>query len=182
MQVNRVWQHHFGAGLVATIDNLGISGASPSHAELLDYLAGQFVRDGWSQKALHRLLVNSATYRQTSAVESRAFVRDPDNRLLWRYRLQRLDAEAMRDAMLAVGDQLDRAFAGPYVPTTRDDGGEVSVKQGAAGANRRAIYLQQRRNANAEPAQLVRRAEHGIQLRRAARFDHAAAIAELAEL
>ncbi len=145
VQVNRIWQHHFGAGLVATIDNLGISGASPSHAELLDYLAGQFVRDGWSQKALHRLLVNSAVYRQTSAVEPRAFARDPDNRLLWRYRLQRLDAEAMRDAMLAVGDQLDRAFAGPYVPTTRDDGGEVSVKQGAAGANRRAIYLQQRR-------------------------------------
>jgi hypothetical protein len=145
VQANRVWQHHFGTGLVATTENLGVSGAFPSHPELLDHLAGELVRSGWSIKALHRLLLNAAVYRQTSTLDSAAFKVDPDDRLLWRFPLVRLDAEALRDAMLATSDQLDRDFGGPYVPTTRNELGEVLVKQGADGALRRSVYLQQRR-------------------------------------
>ncbi len=145
VQANRLWQHHFGAGIVATPDNLGNSGAPPSHPELLDYLASRFVKSGWSTKALHRLLLNSAAYRQTSALQPAAYVVDPDNRLLWRFSLQRLDAESLRDAMLVVSGQLDRQFGGPYVATTRDELGEVLVKPDTPGANRRSVYLQQRR-------------------------------------
>ncbi len=145
VQANRLWQHHFGTGIVATPDNLGTSGAPPSHPELLDYLAGRFAESGWSTKALHRLVLNSAVYRQTSALQPAAYAVDPDNRLLWRHSLQRLDAESLRDAMLVVSGQLDRQFGGPYVPTTRDELGEVLVKLDTPGANRRSIYLQQRR-------------------------------------
>ena len=94
---------------------------------------------------MHRLLLNSAAYTQTSTLEPKAFAIDPNNRLLWRYTLWRLDAESLRDAMLAISGQLDRQFGGPYVPTTRNDLGEVLVKADAAGASRRSIYLQQRR-------------------------------------
>jgi hypothetical protein len=146
VQVNRIWQHHFGTGIVATAENLGISGAAPSHPELLDFLASQFVRSGWSIKAMHRLLLDSAVYRQTSALQTKAFKIDADNRRLWRRSLRRLDAESLRDAILAAGGQLDRQFGGPYVPTNRNDLGEVLVKQDAPGANRRSLYLQQRRS------------------------------------
>ncbi|MBI3837500.1 MAG: PSD1 domain-containing protein [Planctomycetia bacterium] len=145
VQINRIWQHHFGAGLVTTVENLGASGAQPSHGELLDYLAGQFIRSGWSMKAMHRLLLKSAAYCQTSSLQPDAFKIDPDNRLLWRHRIERLDAESMRDAMLATSGQLDRHFGGPYVATSRNDLGEVIVNQSGPGANRRSLYLQQRR-------------------------------------
>jgi hypothetical protein len=141
---NRVWQHHFGKGIVATADNLGKSGAAPSHPELLDYLAGEFIRRGWSIKALHRLIVNSAVYRQASAPRPGGLRADPDDRLLWRYPLRRLDAEAVRDAMLAVSGELDRRAFGPYVPTRRTEEGSV-VEAQADGARRRSVYLQQRR-------------------------------------
>ena len=145
VQVNRIWQHHFGSGIVATTENLGTSGAAPSHPDLLEYLAGQFVRSGWSIKAMHRLMLSSAAYRRTSASQPKALELDPDNRLLWRWSLKRLDAESLRDAMLAVSGRLDRAFGGPYIPTTRDDLGEVLIKPDTPGAMRRSIYLQQRR-------------------------------------
>lgn len=145
VQVNRIWQHHFGTGIVATSANLGVSGAPPSHPELLEYLATQFVGGGWSAKAVHRLLLNSAVYRQSSALVPEAFQIDPDNRLLWRVPLVRLDAEALRDAMLATSGGLDRRFGGTYVPTTRNESGEVVVGDGTPGANRRSLYLQQRR-------------------------------------
>jgi hypothetical protein len=145
VMVNRIWQHHFGAGLVATPDNLGQSGARASHPELLDYLATEFIRAGWSVKAMHRLILRSAVYRQTSAFREDGFQADPDNRLLWRFPLRRLDAEALRDAMLAVAGELDPRLGGPYVPTRRTAGGTVEVDEHHGGARRRSVYLQQRR-------------------------------------
>jgi hypothetical protein len=143
--VNRVWQHHFGVGLVSTPDNLGRSGARPSHPELLDYLTSEFIRSGWSIKALHRLILQSAVYRQSSAPVAGALQVDADNRLLWRYPLRRLDAEAVRDATLAISGELDRRMGGPYVPTTRRDDGNVEVDEQQPGAHRLSVYLQQRR-------------------------------------
>jgi hypothetical protein len=144
VQMNRLWQQYFGTGIVSTPDNLGTSGAAPSHRELLDYLAARFVEGGWSVKAMHRLIVHSSAYRQTSAAAAGAMAIDPENRLLWRRSVRRLDGEALRDAMLAVSGQLDRDFGGPYVPSQRDATGEVVVG-GGPGANRRSLYLEQRR-------------------------------------
>ncbi len=100
--VNRLWQHHFGSGIVATADNLGRSGVPPTHPELLDWLALQFVGRGWSTKAIHRLVLTSNTYRQSSRVTPRAEKLDPGNVWLSRMPLTRLDAEALRDAILFV--------------------------------------------------------------------------------
>jgi hypothetical protein len=143
--VNRIWQHHFGTGLVATPDNLGASGAKPSHPELLDDLAAEFVRCGWSVKAMHRLILNSAVYRQTSAPREGLENIDPDNRLLARLPARRLDAEAVRDAMLFVAGELDPRAGGPYFPSHRTAEGVVDVPESADGARRRSVYLQQRR-------------------------------------
>ena len=109
--VNRVWQNHFGTGLVATSDNFGNRGELPSHPALLDWLAADFVENGWSIKSLHRRIVVSNTYMQASrgATKSAVAARrvDPDNRLMWTMPLERLDAEALRDAVLAVSGRLD---------------------------------------------------------------------------
>lgn len=143
--VNRWWQHHFGTGIVATPDNFGYSGSPPSHPELLDFLAQKFVAQGWSGKAIHRLIVNSATYRQSSLPNAKAAAVDPQNRLLWSYPLRRLDAEAIRDAMLAVSGELNSEMYGPYVATQRAGDGDVVVAENAPGATRRSLYQQQRR-------------------------------------
>jgi hypothetical protein len=145
VMVNRIWQHHFGTGLVATPDNLGASGARPSHPDLLDHLAAEFVAAGWSVKAVHRLILRSAVYRQSSAPRPALAAADPDNRLLARFPLRRLDAEAVRDAMLHVAGQLDTRAGGPYVPSRRTPEGTVEVAETAPGARRRSLYLQQRR-------------------------------------
>jgi Protein of unknown function (DUF1553)/Protein of unknown function (DUF1549) len=145
VMVNRIWQHHFGAGLVATSENLGQSGARPSHPQLLDYLATEFIRSGWSIKAMHRLILSSAAYRQSSAFRDDGFRVDPGDRLLWRYPSRRLDAEAIRDAMLSVSGELDATMNGPYVPTPRRADGNVEVDESRADARRRSVYLQQRR-------------------------------------
>jgi hypothetical protein len=143
--VNRVWQHHFGTGIVATPDNLGASGAKPSHPELLDYLAAEFPKSGWSAQALHRLILTSAVYRQSSAPRADLDAIDPDNRLLGRFPLRRLDAEAVRDAMLHVSGELDTRAGGPYVPSKRTPEGVVEIEETRPGAHRRSVYLQQRR-------------------------------------
>jgi hypothetical protein len=110
--VNWVWQHHFGVGLVRTPDDFGTRGQAPTHPELLDYLADQFLRDGWSIKSLHRRILLTRAYRQ-GAVENEAARRiDPDNQLLWRMPRRRLDFEAMRDAMLLVAGDLDEGQPG----------------------------------------------------------------------
>jgi hypothetical protein len=105
--VNRVWRHLFGSGLVRTVDNFGSTGERPSHPQLLDHLATRFVNNGWSLKALIREIVTSQTYRQASTFDSQSFLKDPDNRLLWRAAKRRLDAEAIRDAMLVVSGELN---------------------------------------------------------------------------
>ena len=147
VMVNRIWQHHFGTGLVATADNLGASGAKASHPELLDYLALEFIRSGWSVKAIHRLILGSAVAMQSSELGNGNGTRmiDPDNRLLSRFPLRRIDAEAIRDSMLFVSGELEPAMGGPYVPTQRAGDGTVSVAESTSGARRRSIYLQQRR-------------------------------------
>jgi hypothetical protein len=119
VMANRVWHFHFGQGLVATPNDFGVSGARPSHPELLDWLATKFIESRWSVKALHRLIVNSATYRQSSSIETahpyygRAVSLDADNQLLWRFPPRRLEAEAVRDAVLSVSGQLNPEFGGP---------------------------------------------------------------------
>lgn len=115
VMVNRIWQHHFGRGLVASCSNFGTLGDRPSHPELLDWLARRFVESGWSIKTLHRTILLSAAYRQSSGFNAMAFARDPDNILLWRMNRRRLDVEAWRDAMLAVGDRLDESIGGPSI-------------------------------------------------------------------
>jgi len=110
--VNWVWQHHFGQGLVRSPDDFGTRGDSPTHPELLDDLATQFLKDGWSLKQLHRRIMLTDTYRQASVEHQDFRTRDPENRLLWRMPLRRLDMEAMRDAMLMVSMELDDSRQG----------------------------------------------------------------------
>jgi mono/diheme cytochrome c family protein len=112
--VNRAWQHHFGRGIVGTPSNFGQLGERPTHPELLDYLAGRLIASGWSLKQLHRDIMLSAVYQQSSRADQPAAAQaDPDNRLLWRGSRRRLDVEAYRDALLAVSGRLDHSFGGP---------------------------------------------------------------------
>src|SRR5205823_1504749 len=131
--VNRIWQYHFGRGLVATSSDFGKLGEPPSHPELLDWLAQRFVADGWSFKKMHKLLVTSMTYRQsaTSAAAEAALKKDPDNRLWWKMATRRLDAEQIRDAILAATGNLDLAMGGAAVEAKEP---------------RRSIYTKVRRN------------------------------------
>jgi len=111
--VNRVWLYHFGQGIVATPSDFGNSGAKPTHPELLDWLAANFIKEDWSIKALHRLIVCSATYRQGSQFNAKAAEIDTDNQLLWRYKPRRLEAEAIRDSMLALSGSMNWKMGGP---------------------------------------------------------------------
>jgi cytochrome c553 len=126
--VNRVWQHHFGTGLVRTTSNFGALGERPSHPELLDHLATRFVRSGWSLKALHREILLSAAYQQGSQFDAKAYEADPDDRLLWRMARRRLEVEAWRDAMLAVSGRLAGTLDGP------------SADLASPGNRRRTVY------------------------------------------
>ncbi len=155
--VNRLWLHHFGVGLVTTPDNFGKTGSPPSHPELLDWLACEFAEPSfdksqvtpWSVKHMHRLIVTSAAYKQASAYQPTLHANakriDPDNRLLWRQRLRRLEGEAMRDAVLAVSGTLNLQMFGSPVPMVRTGEGEVNTPATPEG-NRRSIYLQVRRS------------------------------------
>jgi hypothetical protein len=116
--VNRVWQWHFGRGLVATPSDFGLRSDPPTHAELLDHLAGEFMASGWSIKSLHRSIMLSSTYQQQSVLRLEAAEQDPENRLLWRFSPQRLDFEAMRDSILAVAGALEPALGGRPVSIT----------------------------------------------------------------
>lgn len=112
VMVNRIWQHHFGVGLVPTSANFGAMGDDPSHPELLDFLAGQFVASGWSIKAMHRLIMLSNVYQQSSAANPAGLATDPENRWLWRANRRRLEAEAFRDSLFAVSGKLERKSGG----------------------------------------------------------------------
>jgi hypothetical protein len=113
--VNRLWQHHFGRGIVPTPNDFGLRGEPPTHPELLDWLATEFVASGWSLKAMHRLMLRSAAYRQSTQVLPAAREKDPDNRLFSRMNRRRLEGEAIRDSLLAVSGRLNRTMGGPGV-------------------------------------------------------------------
>ncbi len=116
VMVNRIWLNHFGSGLVGTPSDFGLRSDPPTHPELLDYLAGAFVRGGWSVKAMHRLIMLSNTYQQRSDNQPAGLERDPENRLVWKFNRRRLDFEATRDALLAVSGRLDTTMGGRSVP------------------------------------------------------------------
>ena len=151
--VNRVWHHLFGAGLVRTVDNFGFTGEAPSHPELLDYLASEFMKNGWSTKQLVRRIVLSRTWRQSSVNPRVAVDRDPENRLLARANRRRLEAEVIRDSMLLASGQLNRTRGGPSlpvdVPGNLNPGGTGSISDGIRLPDsmkfRRTIYLPQKR-------------------------------------
>jgi len=111
--VNRVWQHHFGRGLVATPNDFGVQGKPPTHPELLDWLAGEFVRGGWQLKPLHQLIMASAVYQQGAELKPANLKADPENKLWWHRPARRLEAEAIRDALLTVGGRLEDKLYGP---------------------------------------------------------------------
>ncbi|MBX9656282.1 PSD1 and planctomycete cytochrome C domain-containing protein [bacterium] len=111
--VNRLWQHHLGRGIVATPNDFGTQGERPTHPELLEWLACELVNDDWRMKDIHRLIVTSATYRQSAEFDSQKFSIDPDNKYLWRFTPRRLEAESIRDSLFAVSGMLDRTMFGP---------------------------------------------------------------------
>jgi hypothetical protein len=122
VMVNRIWQYHFGRGIVSTANDFGRMGGQPSNPELLDYLADQYIANGWQMKPLHRMILLSSAYRQASqlppasaATEKIAMEKDPDNALLWKFTRRRLEAEEIRDSMLAISGRLNTKFGGPSV-------------------------------------------------------------------
>jgi hypothetical protein len=152
--VNRLWQHHFGRGIVATPSDFGTTGEPPTHAELLDWLACELVARGWSLKQLHRLMVTSATYRQSSRSSRAALAADPENDLISRYRRTRLDGEAIRDALLAVSGTLSPTSGGPPVypalpvelTKLSSKGAVWPVSRSLEERSRRSLYVFVRRN------------------------------------
>ena len=157
--VNRIWLHHFGRGLASTPADFGALGIPPSHPELLDWLASEFIRSGWSVKHMHRLMMQSTAYRQTLPTDPKKLELDPDNRLFGGARLQRLDAEALRDTILAVSGQLNDKPFGEPVPIMADRVGrwvlgKENLNAGRPGAVlpmngedlRRSVYVEARRS------------------------------------
>jgi hypothetical protein len=153
--VNRLWQHHFGVGIVATSNDFGAQGSPPTHPELLDWLAVELVENGWGVKHLHRLMVTSAAYRQNSAVRpgdanhARARARDPGNTLLWHARRRRLEGEALRDALLALSGELSPRMFGPSARPLLPEGlSRYAWKADARpeDRHRRGVYVLAKRN------------------------------------
>ncbi|GEP41998.1 DUF1553 domain-containing protein [Brevifollis gellanilyticus] len=149
--VNRVWHWLFGAGIVRTTDNFGVTGELPSHPELLDYLAVKFMEEGWSLKKLVKEMVMSRTYQQSSEVAQSVDVsKDPDNRLLSRMNRKRMDAECLRDAMLSAAGTMDGAFGGPNVSATKVDANDQKIQNLEYGFTfedtRRSVYTAAFRN------------------------------------
>jgi hypothetical protein len=143
VMVNRIWMHHFGTGIVDTPDDFGVSGSSPSHPELLDWLATEFVRSGWSIKHMHRLILASSSWRQHSRVDAQHREAgekvDPENRLLWRQTMRRLEAEPLRDAFLATSGTLSTPMFGASQTVARQKDGEVIIPA-TQDRNRRSVY------------------------------------------
>lgn len=141
--VNRVWHYLYGAGLVRTVDDFGHLGEKPSHPELLDWLAWRFMEDGWSVKKLVKLMVTSATWRQSSIASEAALTADPENRFWHHLPMHRLEAEAIRDAMLSVAGRLDASLYGPPIDPNRtaEDAAKRLVSGPLDGKGRRSLYL-----------------------------------------
>ena len=159
VMINRIWQHHFGRGIVVTPNNFGKNGERPTHPRLLDWLAVKFVEQGWSVKKMHRLILNSATYRQSSDNPHPVALKvDPDNRLLWCFNRRRLEAEAIRDSILFVSGRLNLEREGPSVfPPLPQDVADLGDSVPIGGlmwephekrkdAFRRSVYIFQRRS------------------------------------
>jgi hypothetical protein len=148
--VNRLWHHHFGRGIVPSVDDFGAMGRGPTHPELLDYLASRFVASGWSIKAMHRLIVTSRAYRMSSQVTPEADRLDPSNEL-WHCRdVRRLEAESIRDAILAVSGRLDPTLCGPavapHLTPFMEGRGRPRHTGPPDGGGRRSLYINVRRN------------------------------------
>ena len=146
--VNRVWQWHFGRGLVDTPSDFGTRGEKPSHPKLLEWLTGQFIKNNWSLKYLHRLIMHSRVYQLSSEDDARAMESDPENRLHWRFARKPLDAESMRDAMLAVSGNLDRTMPGAH-PFPDVGTWNYTIHHpfhAVYDTNHRSVYLMQQRN------------------------------------
>ncbi|MEE3366762.1 MAG: PSD1 and planctomycete cytochrome C domain-containing protein [Planctomycetota bacterium] len=139
--VNRAWLHHFGRGIVTTPDEFGKLGTKPTHPKLLDWMASHFVESGWSMKDLHRVMMTSTAYRQSSLRHTVGDRQDGANSLYWHKTVQRLDAEILRDRILAVSGTLDAKMFGSPVGVKADDAGQISV----GGPDRRSVYVQNRR-------------------------------------
>ena len=144
VMVNRIWKEHFGTGIVKTLANFGKTGAPPTHPELLDWLAQEFIRQGWSIKSMHRLMMTSSAYRQSSNVTSTHENVDPENLLFSRMAMRRMEAEVLNDTMLLVAGRLDETRYGVPAPVqVRDDGLVMPIETERGW--RRSIYVQQRR-------------------------------------
>jgi hypothetical protein len=144
VMVNRIWQHHFGTGIVKSLGNFGKTGTPPTNPELLDWLATEFVRQGWSIKQMHRLMMTSSAYRQVSTIGPESKRVDPDDALLSRMPLRRMDAESLNDTMLLVSGRLDETTFGVPAPVEVREDGLVTQIETPKGF-RRSIYVQQRR-------------------------------------
>ncbi len=154
VMVNRVWQYHFGQGLVRTPNDFGFRGAAPTHPGLLDWLAVEWVRSGWRLKPIHRMILLSSAYRMASEPRGKALAHDPENRLLWRFDMRRLAAEEVRDSVLAVNGSLNLTMTGPSIYPVIPE--EVLAGQSVPGQNwwvssprelaRRSIYIHTKRS------------------------------------
>ena len=154
VMVNRIWQYHFGRGVVRTSSDFGFQGARPTHPELLDWLAAEFVAKGWSIKAMHRLLLHSNAYKMSSKGQAQALAVDPANDLFWRFDMRRLTAEEIRDSILAVNGNLNLKMFGPSVYPDMPQ--EVLAAQSDPGKgweispevekNRRSVYVHVKRS------------------------------------
>ena len=154
VMVNRLWHYHFSRGLVRTVSDFGYGGKPPTHPELLDWLTSEFVDGGWRLKRLHRLIVMSSTYQMSSLPNEAALAKDPENDLMWRFDLQRLEAEELRDSVLAVCGNLNLKMGGPSVypkipavvfagQSRPGDGWHESPPEEA---NRRSVYVHVKRS------------------------------------
>jgi len=154
VMVNRIWHYHFGRGIVGTPSDFGVMGEAPANPQLLDYLAATFVESGWSVKKMHRMIMLSSAYRQSSAHQAEAAEIDPDNKLLWRFDRRRLEGEVIRDSMLLAAGQLNLKPGGPGVfpplpPGVSMPGSRYmswNTEKDPAEANRRSVYVFVKRN------------------------------------
>jgi len=150
VMVNRIWQHHFGEGIVRSVDDFGAMGQPPTHPELLDFLANEFIKRGWSIKAMHRLMLLSSSYQMSSQPDESAAKIDPQNKLLQHMPVRRLEAEAIRDSLLAISGRLDKTMYGPsilpYLTPFMSGRGRPDHSGPLDGDGRRTIYLNVRRN------------------------------------
>ncbi len=154
VMANRIWEHHFGRGIVRSPNDFGFGGEKPTHPELLDYLASEFVAHGWSMKAMHRTIMLSAAYQMSSAADAKALAKDPQNDLFWRFDMRRLTAEEIRDSILSINGKLNLAMGGPGIYPTIPDAilagqsvpGKGWGKNSPEEASRRSVYIHVKRS------------------------------------